>query len=381
MRLVPLKCKGKFCPTCATGESQKWAEIVAQDVFSVTHRHVVFTIDKGLRDIFMMKNYRETLLKGLMDEAAGIILNFFEKRKIKAGVIATIHTFGSQLEFNPHVHMIVTMGGITQEGEWKPYDYLLFALLRKYWQTAVLKLIRRTLSRWDKSRVQAQLQAAYKNNPDGFYVYAPKRSRAKLRGLLEYISRYMKRGPIALSRIKMYDGEMVMFEYKDKRTGSIETRTMTAKEFIGALIRHIADYQFKTIRRYGVYSRRIKTVMKKILEVYQKSVRKQLVKVQKAVQPKKWRERITEEFGEDPLKCSRCGEYYEFMGMSVHKNGRLKVQYMKNKNARAFMNEENERIGKEAFQTEYEKAEKTAHEKVRFDWEKQRQFYLSRLRK
>ena len=122
---IPLKCKGKFCPSCAAGESQKWAAATANDLFSVIHRHVIFTIDEGLRDIFLMEKYRSELLKGLMDEAAKIMLDFFQKKhKVQAGIVATVHTFGSKLEFNPHVHMVVTMGGITPEGKWEDYDYL-----------------------------------------------------------------------------------------------------------------------------------------------------------------------------------------------------------------------------------------------------------------
>lgn len=80
-----------------------------------------------------------------MDEAARILLDFFREHQIQAGIVATLHTFGSQLEFNPHVHLVVTMGGLTKDGKWKDYDYFPFAMLRKYWQNAVLKLIRRTL--------------------------------------------------------------------------------------------------------------------------------------------------------------------------------------------------------------------------------------------
>lgn len=103
VRLIPFKCKGKFCPTCATGESRHWAEITANDLLAVTHRHVIFTIDEGLRPIFMMEKYRNQLLKGLMDEAAKIILDFYRKHKVQPGIIAALHTFGAQLEFNPHV--------------------------------------------------------------------------------------------------------------------------------------------------------------------------------------------------------------------------------------------------------------------------------------
>ena len=368
VKKVAFRCKGKFCPTCATGESQRWAEVAANDLFTVTHRHVIFTIDEGLREIFLKEKYRKELLKGLMDEAARILLDFFRKHHIQAGVVATLHTFGSQLEYNPHVHLVVTMGGLTKDGKWKDYDYFPFAMLRKYWQNAVLKLIRRTLSQWDKARVQPLLQAAYTKNAEGFYVHAPKRSRTSLKKILEYISRYMKRGPVALNRILLYDGKIVMFQYHDKRTNTDKIKTMSAEEFIGALIRHIPENQFKTIRRYGIYSRRIKTIMKKVLSNYQKEIQRMLVNVKKALKPKSWCERIAEEFGVNPLECTRCGEYYEFSGVSVSKNGRLVVKYAKNKESERFMREENKKIGEEASKRKYEKEKEAAFKKLRFQW-------------
>nr|WP_165972113.1 transposase [Paenibacillus piri] len=58
-----------------------------------------------------------------MDEAVRLVKTYFEK-KLKAvpGIIAGLHTFGSRLNFNPHVHMLVTMGGMKKNGEWKTYD-------------------------------------------------------------------------------------------------------------------------------------------------------------------------------------------------------------------------------------------------------------------
>lgn len=170
VKRYPIRCKGKFCPTCAVGEAQKWAEVQASDMYESVHRHVVMTIDQGLRPIFANHSYRQKLLKGLMDEAARLMTEYFQKRGIEAGVITALHTFGSKLEFNPHIHMLVTMGGVTNQGEWENYDYIPFVKLRKQWQTVVLKLIRRTLSNRAKKQVQHLLQAAYENNAEGFYI-------------------------------------------------------------------------------------------------------------------------------------------------------------------------------------------------------------------
>lgn len=118
----------------------------------------------------------------------------------------------------------------------------------------------------------------------------------------------MKRGPIALSRIIMYDGDTVMFNYMDKRTNIKETMTMSIDEFIATLIHYIQNKNFKTIRRYGIYSRRIKTLMKKVMKEYQKRVKKLFINLNGDLRPKSWEERITEEFGENFLECSCCGE-------------------------------------------------------------------------
>ena len=145
---------------------------MAEDVLQVNHRHVVFTIDEGLRVIF--QKHRQ-LLKPLMDEAVRIIQDRFKKKlKVTPGVIAGLHKFGVQMNFNPHVHMLVSMGGMKNNGEWTVYDFIPFPMLRKQWQTVVLKLIRKNLKEEEKKKIQHLLQKAYTENGEGFYVYAPR---------------------------------------------------------------------------------------------------------------------------------------------------------------------------------------------------------------
>jgi hypothetical protein len=112
-----------------------------EDVLQVNHRHVIFTIDKGMRDVFL---HHRHLLKDLMNEAAKLIMGFFEKKaKVTPGIISGLHTFGSRVNHNPHFHMLVTMGDLTKNGEWKQYDFLPFEMFHKQWQTVDWKLIRR----------------------------------------------------------------------------------------------------------------------------------------------------------------------------------------------------------------------------------------------
>ncbi|MDR7003085.1 hypothetical protein J2Y67_005641 [Neobacillus niacini] len=156
VRKVPYRCKGHFCTTCSVGESEEWGRLLTEDVLQVNHRHVIFTIDEGLRDVFLLHRH---LLKDLMDAASKLITDVFQKKaKVTPGIISGLHTFGSRVNFNPHVHMLVTMGGLTEKGEWKQYDFLPFAMLRKQWQIVVLKLNRNGVSEKEKKRIQPRLQ-------------------------------------------------------------------------------------------------------------------------------------------------------------------------------------------------------------------------------
>ena len=376
---VPIRCKGKFCPTCAVGEAQKWADIQSHDMYRSIHRHVILTIDEGLRPIFTSR-YRKELLKGLMNEAGRLLNEWFQSLGVTPGIVSALHTFGSKLEFNPHIHMLVTMGGVTKDGKWKQYDYIPYIKLRKQWQTVVLKLIRRVLSERAKKQVQPLLQAAYKNNPDGFYIHAPKRSQTRVKGLLGYIGRYMKRGPIALHRIIMYDGESVCFSYQDKRDGEWKVEEVAVMEFIGRLVRHIPDEQFKMVRHYGLYSRRIKTLMKEVVKQFQREAQRVLINAKKMIKPVGWRERRIESFGEDPLECSECGNVMEFRGIAVLKKGHLTLQFANDVLAKKYINREIEIIESETYKCKIKEATRKAIKKYRFNWDQREKEINERYR-
>lgn len=334
VRQVPFRCKGRFCTTCSVGESEEWSRLLAEDVLQVNHRHMIFTIDEGLRDIFLL---RRDLLKPLMDEAAKLVKEYFQKKgKVTPGIIAGIHTFGSRVNFNPHVHMMVTMGGITKKGEWKGYDFIPFTMLRKQWQTVVLKLIRKKLTKEEKKRVQTRLQKAFSANGEGFYVYAPKQ-RGKVKEQLRYIGRYIRRPAIGINRIEAYDGQQVTFKYIDKVDGKEKRETVTVEEFIIRLIRHIPDEQFKTIRHYGMYARRSKGLSKKLLATWQQKTRRWVVKVRKTLRRQTWRERIISNGQKDPLVCPHCDNYYVYQGEVCLEDGGLEIKIAISKEARSYL--------------------------------------------
>jgi len=333
VKIVAYRCRSRFCTSCSCGEAEEWSRVLSHDAYQVIHRHVIFTIDEELRVVFAKHRF---LLKDLMDRSVKVIQDYFQKKfKVMPGIIAGLHTFGAKAQFNPHVHMMVTMGGMTEKGEWKQYDFLPFDMLRKQWQAVVLKLIRKKLSKAEIKRIQPILQQSWNNHQDGFYVYAPKQ-KGKIKEQLRYIGRYLRRPAIGMNRIIAYDGDSVTYKYQDKKDGQEKTETISVEEFIGRLIQHIPDENFKLIRHYGIYGRRIRNLCRKILGQWQERVKRMIVKINR-LKRRTWSQRQKEQTGCDPARCRRCNNYYDYKGEVCLKNGQLVIRYAKGVMARNYL--------------------------------------------
>lgn len=324
MKIVPHTCKGRFCTSCATGYTQEWSQETSKRMYHVPHRHVMFTVDERLWEIFI--RHRE-LLKDMMDIAVKILLEWLKKRgKVSSGAMVGIHTFGARMNFNPHVHILVTEGGFDGAGKWVVKDFLPYVMLRKRWQAAVMEMLKKKLPEQEVKRNKKMFQKIWDDNPEGFVIYGPpnKTGQGSVEAQVGYIGRYMRRPAMALSRIVKYDGEKVTFKYFDKTEQKEKEETITVEEFITRIIRHIPDEQFKTIRYYGIYSRRGKRLADKLMEAYLGS-QKRYNGNQKRVQQIGWRNKIKEFTGKDPLECKRCQEIMEYKGKVCLKTGRLVV--------------------------------------------------------
>ncbi len=104
-KIVFFTCKSRFCTSCGKAYVDNWVDKMSTQILDVSHRHVVFTIPEQLR----AKIYRNReLLKVLSDTAAKVVMENIGDTT--AGVITVVHTFGRNLGFNPHVHVLMTEG-------------------------------------------------------------------------------------------------------------------------------------------------------------------------------------------------------------------------------------------------------------------------------
>lgn len=301
---VPFTCKSRFCTSCGKIYIDKWVEKTVRNIFDVPHRHLIFTIPQELREIIFNNRM---LIKVMMDCASQAALEVLQSRGTDAvpGMLVIVHTFGRDIKFNAHVHMLITEGGLTSNNQWVDISFLPYGLLRKKWQYYLLTAMKATLP---KTRENAQLiDDLFKRNDKGFYVNAEKKMTSA-RGAARYIGRYMARPALAEYKIISYDGRMVTFWYIDHKTGRKITETIEAKEFIKRLIDHIPLKGFKMVRHYGIYARRSKSISMKILQGCKRFIQMSIEFITNDSKSLTWRGRMIKSFGKDPLICSKCKE-------------------------------------------------------------------------
>lgn len=320
MKFVPFRCKSRFCPTCGNKYSIDRTQAMSFKILGVYHRHCVFTIDETLRVFFLEDR---SLLNCLFTAVNKVISQMFysmnKSMNYTPGFILVLHTFGRDLKWNPHIHCLLSEGGVADNGKWRYVTHFNYTYLRNAFRTVLLNELEQRITSPSFKRIKS---ACYREHKHGFYVYA-KPNKCEPKTVIKYIGRYLGRPVIATSRIDKYDGENVTFHYNRHEDDKYIEETIPALEFIEKLIQHIPERNFKMIRYYGVYARH----------------RKSDDKLRKAINPdlkgylinrNKWRNNIFRYFGYDPLCCSKCSAKMVYLELRYnHKHVSLEEMYNK----------------------------------------------------
>ena len=299
---VPFTCKSRFCCSCGTKYTLDRADTIARKSINCPHRHITFTIHQDLWPLFQKDR---SLLNLLFDAVSSTILSWFfdqnHKENFTPGFISTLHTFGRDLKWNPHIHVLITEGAAGNFTPWKKFEVFPYTMLRNRFQSTLLFILEK---HFGKKKFKSLKNHIYKTSKNGFYVHAPKIKARNIKSTVKYVIRYSGKPAMAQSRILDYDGEYVTFWYDRHEDNQRVEETIHAYEFIKRLIIHIYDKYFNVVRYYGLYAKKHKFSDKFIymLKPHVAKFRKQL---------KNWRCRIELYFHLDPLKCS-CGHTFHF---------------------------------------------------------------------
>ena len=92
-----------------------------------------------------------------------------DKRRVVPGIVCVLHPYGKELNLNPHVHVLLTEGGLTKVGEWVLVSFL-DGVLRRIWQYQLLLMVKRVLPRSVENK--QLFDRLFREHKEGFYVFA-----------------------------------------------------------------------------------------------------------------------------------------------------------------------------------------------------------------
>jgi hypothetical protein len=276
-RIAYNSCRNRHCPKCQALARARWLEREAQLLLPVEYHHVVFTLPDEIAELALANS---VVLYHALFEAASATLRAVaanpKRLGAQLGILMVLHTWGQNLHHHPHVHAVVTGGGLSctirgvvdADPVWRscrPGFFLPVRVLSRVFRGKYLELVR---SAFDCGKLQF---------PAGLQALAePKRFAAWLRPLyakdwvvhskppfggpqqvLKYLARYTHRVAINNSRLLKLEDGRVTFSYKDYADGHQQKEmTLDAVEFLRRFLVHVLPKGFMKIRHYGLLASR-----------------------------------------------------------------------------------------------------------------------------
>jgi len=281
---------------------------------------VVFTIPAELNSLVLSN---DRLVYGLLFRSAWETINQIAKDKkwlgAQTGMLAVLHTWGSNLSLHPHLHCIIPCGGLSEDQrEWistkknnflAPNKKVIAPIFKGIFMRKLLHAFEAgALSFYGQSKVYEDtgeltklFRKLYQKN---WNVYAKKPFGGPVQ-ILNYLSRYTHRVAISNHRIVSLKGSKITFSVKnykqkdEKGLPLVTTLTLEVLEFIRRFLLHVLPKGFQRIRYYGILSTRTRgtklKVAQKILQ-YTPPPRNALT----------FKERLQALTGLDPDACPFC---------------------------------------------------------------------------
>lgn len=264
-------CRNRCCPMCQAVPKEMWMDARREDVLDAPYFHLVFTVPDRLNPIILSN--QKLLYDALYHAASATIHELTADPKYlgaKVGYICILHTWGSEMNFHPHIHTILLGGGLTEKNHWKdngndfflPIQVVSKVFRGKY--LAELKLL------WKEEKLQFYGSSekyrnhyAFKELLDACYAteWIPycKKTFHGAQSVIDYLGKYTHRIAISNHRIIRMDEKTVTFSVKDYiNKGQWKELTLSGIEFIRRFLMHVPPRRFVRIRHYGLLCSRTK---------------------------------------------------------------------------------------------------------------------------
>jgi hypothetical protein len=306
IRISYNSCRNRHCPKCQFLRKEKWIEARQRDLLPIPYFHVVFTIPDSLNPLALRN---QEILYNILFRAVKETLLELGKRLGKIGFICILHTWGQNLMDHPHIHCIVTGGGLCN-GKWvssRKKFFLPEKVMSRLFRGKFLFYLKRA---YDKLTFAGNI--SYLKEKDAFrglvsqlygkdWVVYCKPPFKGPETVIEYLGRYTHRVAISNNRIiGMEDGKVSFFwkDYADDNKKKV--MTLTAFEFIRRFLLHVLPDGFVKIRHYGLLGNRNR---KEYLSLCRTALG---VAVQTEQTAQTWQELFFATTGIDIMECPIC---------------------------------------------------------------------------
>jgi hypothetical protein len=243
-------CRNRACPACHGRRMRDWLGARQAELLPCDYYHIVATVPEETRHLFLSD--QKFMYSLFMKTVAGAVIELARDPKYVGatpGILMVLHTWTGQLHYHPHVHLLVTGGGVTADGQsWRqpPGQFLLPV---------------KALSKLIAAKFRDGLKTA---KPDAFGSLPRKTwkqpwcSFCKHYGrgqqaVVDYLARYAFRIAITNTRIVAMDDTHVTFKYKQRETGEWKTCRLTGVEFLRRFLMHVLPKGFHKLRYYGLW--------------------------------------------------------------------------------------------------------------------------------
>ena len=264
-------CRNRHCPKCQARARAEWLARRQAELLPIPYFHLVFTLPAEIAALALTN---KRLMYGLLFEAASqtiaqVAANPRHLGAHEVGVLAVLHTWGQNLLHHPHLHCVVSGGGLSPNGaRWiasRSYYFLPVRVLSRVFRNKYCQLLRQA---YEAGALEFYGRLTPLAEPIAFrrwlaaaagrewVVYAKPPFREPL-CVLKYLARYTHRVAISNRRLLKYQAGRVTFQYKDYTHGSRSRRmTLAANEFIRRFLLHVLPKGFMRIRHYGYLANR-----------------------------------------------------------------------------------------------------------------------------
>ena len=264
-------CRNRCCPMCQAIPKELWMDARREDVLDAPYFHLVFTVPDILNPVILSN--QKLLYDALYHAASATIDELATDTKYlgaKVGYICILHTWGSEMNFHPHIHTILLGGGLTAKNQWKDNGNDFFLPIQVISKVFRGKYLDELKLLWKEEKLQFYGSSEkYRNH----YVFQElldtcysmewvpycKKTFNGAQSVINYLGKYTHRIAISNYRIISMDEQTVTFSVKDYHNeGKWKNLTLSGIEFIRRFLMHVPPKRFVRIRHYGLLCSRTK---------------------------------------------------------------------------------------------------------------------------